>query len=94
MHPYPHRYLVTASGTAAGSVAVSAPQLPPLATAPPPECDGPGGVWSPENCCAVRPTKRDPLMTMPDAADGLVRRVNPVAVGPAPTFHAHRPSSA
>jgi organic hydroperoxide reductase OsmC/OhrA len=55
MHPYPHRYLVSASATAAGSVAVSAPQLPPLTTAPPPEFDGPGGVWSPETllCAAV-----------------------------------------
>ncbi len=27
---------------------VSAPGVPPIETAPPPEFDGPGGVWSPE----------------------------------------------
>jgi len=29
-------------------VTVSAPGVPPIETAPPPEFDGPGGVWSPE----------------------------------------------
>lgn len=55
MHPYPHVYRVSAAGTAAGNVTVSAPQLPDLATAPPPEFDGPGGVWSPESllCAAI-----------------------------------------
>jgi organic hydroperoxide reductase OsmC/OhrA len=34
---------------------VSTPQLPQLATAAPPEFDGPGGLWSPESllCAAV-----------------------------------------
>lgn len=38
-----------------GSVAISAPALPPIETAPPPEFDGPGGTWSPETllCAAV-----------------------------------------
>ncbi len=55
MHPYPHTYTVTASGTATGTAAVSSPQLPALETAPPPEFDGPGGLWSPETllCAAV-----------------------------------------
>lgn len=55
MHPYPHVYRVSAAGTAGGTVTVSAPQLPDLATAPPPEFDGPGGFWSPENllCAAI-----------------------------------------
>ena len=55
MHPFPHTYVVTASGGAQGDVAVAADQLPTLATAPPPEFDGPGGVWSPESllCAAV-----------------------------------------
>jgi organic hydroperoxide reductase OsmC/OhrA len=55
MHPYPHTYVVTASGAATGNVAVSSPQLPTLDSAPPPEFDGPGGVWSPETllCAAV-----------------------------------------
>lgn len=48
MHPYPHTYTVSAAGTTTGSVAVTAAQLPTLQTAPPPEFDGPGGLWSPE----------------------------------------------
>jgi organic hydroperoxide reductase OsmC/OhrA len=55
MHPYPHQYTVQASGKAEGDVAVSAPGLPALATAPPAEFDGPGDLWSPETllCAAV-----------------------------------------
>jgi organic hydroperoxide reductase OsmC/OhrA len=55
MHPYPHLYTTTARGGATGTVTVSSPALPDLATAPPPEFDGPGGVWSPETllCAAV-----------------------------------------
>lgn len=55
MHPYPHVYRVSAAGAATGTVTVSSPQLPELQTAPPPEFDGPGGVWSPEGllCAAV-----------------------------------------
>jgi len=36
-------------------VTVSSPQLSDIETAPPPEFDGPGGVWSPEGllCAAV-----------------------------------------
>jgi len=36
-------------------VVVSSPQLPDLETAPPPEFDGPGGVWSPESllCASI-----------------------------------------
>jgi organic hydroperoxide reductase OsmC/OhrA len=48
MHPYPHVYVASAAGSPAGSVVASSPQLPNLQTAPPPEFDGPGGVWSPE----------------------------------------------
>jgi organic hydroperoxide reductase OsmC/OhrA len=55
MHPYPHVYRVAAAGSPAGSVTVSSPQLPDMETAPPPEFDGPGGIWSPEGllCAAV-----------------------------------------
>ncbi len=55
MHPYPHTYKVSAAGAATGNVVVSSPQLPSLETAPPPEFDGPGGVWSPETmlCASV-----------------------------------------
>jgi organic hydroperoxide reductase OsmC/OhrA len=48
MHPYPHVYVASAAGNPSGGVVASSPQLPDLQTAPPPEFDGPGGVWSPE----------------------------------------------
>ena len=48
MKPYPHTYTVTADATATGLVPLSAVGLPGLQTAPPPEFDGPGDVWSPE----------------------------------------------
>jgi organic hydroperoxide reductase OsmC/OhrA len=55
MHPFPHVYTAVASGSADGAVLVSSPGLPVVATAPPPEFDGPGGVWSPETllCAAL-----------------------------------------
>jgi organic hydroperoxide reductase OsmC/OhrA len=55
MHPYPHSYIVSASGQAAGPVAVTSAGVPDLETAPPPQFDGPGGAWSPETllCAAV-----------------------------------------
>ena len=48
MHPYPHHYLASASGTTEGTLQLTSPGLPALESAPPPEFDGPGGVWSPE----------------------------------------------
>jgi len=48
MKPYPHHYSASASAEAIGSVQISAPTLPHIETAPPPEFDGPGGTWSPE----------------------------------------------
>lgn len=55
MHPYPHQYRASASGNPTGAVTVTSPALPDIETAPPPEFDGPGGVWSPESllCAAV-----------------------------------------
>jgi organic hydroperoxide reductase OsmC/OhrA len=53
MKPYPHVYCVTARGTGQGTVAVAAPELPGLETAPPPEFDGPPGHWSPETLLAA-----------------------------------------
>jgi len=55
MHPYPHQYLASAAGAPGGPVTVTSPRLPDIETAPPPEFDGPGGVWSPESllCAAV-----------------------------------------
>ena len=49
MHPYPHMYTVESSAAASGDVTLSATGLPALASAPPPEFDGPGGRWSPEH---------------------------------------------
>ena len=48
MHPYPHVYTAAASGRPEGTVAVTSTRLPEIASAPPPEFDGPGDVWSPE----------------------------------------------
>jgi organic hydroperoxide reductase OsmC/OhrA len=55
MHPYPHIYRTAAVATQSGLVTVTSSQAPGLETAPPPEFDGPGGVWSPETllCAAV-----------------------------------------
>ena len=55
MKPYPHHYAASAGARAIGSVTISAPALPPIETAPPPEFGGPGGTWSPETllCAAV-----------------------------------------
>ena len=55
MQPYPHVYQVSAAGSPDGTVAVVSPGLPAIPTAPPPEFDGPSGVWSPEAllCAAV-----------------------------------------
>lgn len=55
MHPYPHHYKAGTSGGPAAAVTVNSPGLPSLASAPPPEFDGPGGVWSPETllCAAL-----------------------------------------
>ena len=48
MHPYPHLYTASAAAGPSGSVTVTSPGLPEIMTAPPPEFDGPGDVWSPE----------------------------------------------
>ncbi len=48
MHPYPHTYAVTASGTDAGLVPLASEGLPTIDSAPPPQFDGPAGIWSPE----------------------------------------------
>ncbi|XOV88114.1 MAG: OsmC family protein [Pseudomonadota bacterium] len=48
MQSFPHHYQVTATGHAAGILAVSSPGLPGIEAAPPAEFDGPGDAWSPE----------------------------------------------
>ena len=43
------------SSTRIGAVTAGSPALPDIVTGPPPEFDGPGGIWSPETllCAAV-----------------------------------------
>jgi organic hydroperoxide reductase OsmC/OhrA len=56
MHPYPHIYTASASGTLASAAAtVSSAELPSFETAPPPQFGGPRGMWSPETllCAAL-----------------------------------------
>lgn len=55
MKPYSHHYAASASARAADNVMISAPDLPPIRTAAPPEFDGPGDGWSPEMllCAAI-----------------------------------------
>ena len=55
MHPYPHIYTVSAVGRSNGPVTVASAKLSSFETAPPPEFDGPGGLWSPETllCAAI-----------------------------------------
>src|SRR5215831_5350691 len=49
MHDFPHLYRVgTRVAGPSGDVVLSSKNLPALATAPPPEFDGPGDRWSPE----------------------------------------------
>lgn len=48
MHPFPHRYTVSATAEPVGEVPLASPGVPLLATAPPTEFGGPGDRWSPE----------------------------------------------
>jgi organic hydroperoxide reductase OsmC/OhrA len=48
MQAYPHRYAVSATAETEGSVSIDSAGLPSLATAPPPQFGGSGGLWSPE----------------------------------------------
>ncbi len=49
MQQLPHVYAVRARGQSANDLAISAAGLPDIASAAPPEFDGPGGRWSPES---------------------------------------------
>lgn len=48
MHPFPHRYVVTALAGIEPDILIEGPGLPTLTTRPPAEFDGPGDAWSPE----------------------------------------------
>lgn len=47
MQPFPHHYIVEATGVPDGEVTVSSAALTPIGSAPPLEFDGPGDRWSP-----------------------------------------------
>ena len=55
MHAFPHVYTAAAGGRSEGAVDLTSPGLQEIATAPPPEFGGPGGVWSPETllCASI-----------------------------------------
>jgi organic hydroperoxide reductase OsmC/OhrA len=48
MHPFPHRYVVTAAVRPDGDVPLSTDGVRVIESAPPKEFDGPGNQWSPE----------------------------------------------
>ena len=49
MKPFPHSYRVYMTGRASGYADLMTGNLRPLRTAPPPQFDGPGDAWSPED---------------------------------------------
>lgn len=49
MKPFPHRYEVRLRRTEGSRAELSSEGRPPLEGAPPPEFDGPAGLWSPEH---------------------------------------------
>lgn len=53
MQPLPHVYSIAATGSAEGTVSLTAAGLPSLDSAPPAEFDGPGDQWSPESLLAA-----------------------------------------
>ena len=48
MQAYPHHYAVSAEAERESAITLSGTDLPDLSSGPPPEFDGPGGIWSPE----------------------------------------------
>jgi organic hydroperoxide reductase OsmC/OhrA len=48
MHPFPHRYVVTAAVRPDGDIPLAAEGVRIIESAPPREFDGPGNQWSPE----------------------------------------------
>jgi peroxiredoxin-like protein len=48
MHPFPHRYQVSATGRGTGEIDLTSERLAALHSASPAEFDGPGDEWSPE----------------------------------------------
>ena len=92
MKPYPHRYTVSAAGRAEGEVTLTCPSLPPIASASPPESDGPVGLWSPEtlltaavaNCIiltfrALARASHFEWLTLECCTEGVLDRIEGVA---------------
>ncbi len=48
MHPFPHRYSVSALAASSGVVTLRSKDLEDVQSTPPPEFGGPEGNWSPE----------------------------------------------
>jgi organic hydroperoxide reductase OsmC/OhrA len=48
MKPLPHHYPISVAASHEGPAEITSPGLTPLMSAPPPEFDGPGNLWSPE----------------------------------------------
>ncbi len=91
MQAYPHHYNVHAAAEAEGTVIVGSQGLSSLATAPPPEYDGPGGQWSPEtlfvaaaaDCFiltfrAIAAASKLPWRDLECSAEGVLDRVDGV----------------
>ncbi|MCR9106305.1 MAG: OsmC family protein [Gammaproteobacteria bacterium] len=49
MQEFPHSYDVSASGSASGTITLTAANMPALQSAPPEQFGGPGDQWSPEH---------------------------------------------
>jgi peroxiredoxin-like protein len=91
MHPFPHRYSVTAAANVESDVTLDGPQLPTLRSAPPKEFDGPGDRWSPETLLvaavadcfvltfrAIAQASKLPWVSLTCDVDGTVDRVERV----------------
>lgn len=91
MQAFPHRYSVVAQASGQGDVALQGDRLPPIASAPPTEFDGPGDRWSPEtlfvaavaDCFvltfrAIAGMSRLPWLSLECAVAGTVDRVERV----------------
>jgi len=53
MQEFPHHYRVAAAGGVEGTIELSSPGVPELASAAPAEFGGPGDQWSPETLLAA-----------------------------------------
>jgi peroxiredoxin-like protein len=91
MKPLPYRYAARVAGRSEGYATLSSPGVPELRTAAPPEFDGPGDAWSPEQLLlaavascylltfrAVARASRLEFVSLSIETEGFVDRVNGV----------------